>query len=248
MTVHQAADDADGRARNRRWVWWPASFLVFALALLAGHRDAIDAKLEGPYWIAVWALGLFYAIAAAVFASRYLRRTWRRWTVLRTKAHNHDKLDLDLKRWKVAAAEATVRAEDAERRVASWHLDTLEEGRRRLLTEARASLSQTSFSNLDCAEAGDELLIGARWTGDMPLVDARYVLRSTTLKDIKAVLELQAIGEDRTVVFRVDSVKSSTYRSSLISYAHGERAFPSEVEIVPRDEADLGKEALWPEN
>ncbi len=101
---------------------------------------------------------------------------------------------------------------------------------------------------MDCAEDGDLLLLGARWAGEQPLIDSRYVLRSRTLKDVKATLELQAIREDGIVVFRVHSVKSPTFRGTLTSQAQGSRTFPDDVEIVPRDELDFGKEAIWPEN
>lgn len=218
------------------------------MGLLAGHRDAVEGHLEGIYWTAVWSLGVFYAVAAIVFAVRYVHRLWQRWTILREKARDHDRIAANLDRWKVAAARATARADDAERRIATWNRDTLEEGRRRLLAELRAHSSETVFTKMDCGEDGHAVLIGAQWNGDIPPIDARYVLRSAILKDIKAVLELQAIRADRIVVFRVESVKSSAYRSSLISQAHGERAFPSDLEIVPREESDLGKEPLWPEN
>jgi hypothetical protein len=222
--------------------------VAFALALLAGYRDAVDAKVESLYWLAVWLLGSFYAVAAFVFFFRQARRLWQRWTIVRDKAREHDDLSSELERWKRAAAQATAHAEDAERLVATRHLDTLLEGRRRLLAEVRAFTTDTSFDSMECAVDDGVLLVGARWSGEAPTIDSRYVLRSITLKATKAVLEIVALREDRTVVFRVDSVISAEYRSLMISQARVAGAVPSGVEIVPRDEENFGREALWPEN
>lgn len=233
--------------RRPTWLWWPITFALAVGGALGFHNDAVEAKLEWLYWAAVWVVAAFYAVVALVYLVIFARRLWRRWTEVVEKARLHDEVAAELISWKTAAGEATARALDAEARVATWHLDGLKEGRRRLLGELRASAVRTAFRDVEVAIVGEVLVIGARWSGQLPEVDARYVMRSTTLKEHKAVLECLETRTNRTAVFRVSSVVSESYRSQLFARASAVGSVLTDVEIGPRVD-DLKEEPIWPEN
>lgn len=163
------------------------------------------------------------------------------------KSRQHDELKAELDTWQTAAGEATVRADEAEARVATWNLNSMREGRRRLLGELLASQARTTFRDIEVAVSDEDLIIGARSSGDLPDVAARYLLRSTTLKEPKAVLECVEIRANKTVVFRVLALVSETYRSHLVARASATGSVLTDVEISPRED-DLEEEPIWPEN
>jgi hypothetical protein len=268
-------DSAESRAERRGtrrlpgWLGWPITFGLAVAGAVGFYNDAITAKLEWLYWVLVLSLALFYFVVLAFYLTRLTRWLWRRWRVFAEKARQfddksrqldekakqfddksrkHDALQAELETWKAAAGEATARADDAEDRVKTWHLNSMREGRQRLLREMRASVGRTIFRKIEVAVAGDVLVIGAKWSGDPPNVDARYIMRSTTLKEPKAMLECVEIRENKTAVFRVSSSVSEIYKSNLVKQASTTESVLADVEIAPRVDDELEEEAIWPEN
>ncbi|BAJ76006.1 glycosyltransferase, probably [Microbacterium testaceum StLB037] len=244
--------DAPDHARPRRsplpkWLLWPITFGLAVAGAIGFYNDAVSAKLVWLYWAVVILVGAFYAIALVVYVIRFVRWGWRRWRDLAAKAKAHDALAVDLERWEKAAGAATARAEDAEKRLKTWHGDTLTEGRRRVLAEARAMSRAATFREIEVAVANGVLVIGAKWQSERPAVDSRYVLRSTTLNQVKAVLECIEIRENHVVVFQVASVVTDSYRADLLRRAGTTGSTLADVEITARADS-LEKEAIWPES
>jgi hypothetical protein len=222
------------------------SFVVTAGGALVLHHDAVETNTEWLYWSAVWVVAAFYAVVALVYFVRFIRWLWLRWAEFARKARAHDGIQAELARWRNAAGAETIRADDAEKRLKTWHRDTLGEGRRRVLAEVRAATARTTFHDIEVAVAKDVLVIGAKWSDEAPQIDSRYVLRSATLKQPKAVLECVEIRENGTVVFRVPSVASDSYRADLLARASATGSVLTDVEIAARTD-DLKEEAIWPE-
>lgn len=249
MTERQTGSGAASaiRARLPKGLLWPATFLIALGTAMSLHRDAVDTKLEWLFWLTVSALGLLYVIVGLIYLTRFLRSSWRRWTEFAEKARGYDGVSAAMARWEGAAGAATARAEDAEQRLKTWHRDTLVEGRRRLLAELEASSTRSTFGDIEVAVVDDVLVVGARWARQSPKTDTRYLMRSGTLRETKAVLEVVEIRQDRTVVFRVAAIASAEYRSSLVSRAQAAGSALANVEIVPRDK-NFEEEPVWPEN
>lgn len=235
------------RGPKRKWLGWPISFAVTLATAIGFHNDAVEAGLVGLYWISVILVAAFYALVTVVVLIRLTRRLLSRWTEFAMKARSYDALQAELESWKNSAGEATARADDATARLASWQLDNLNEGRRRVLAELQAATKETSFWDIEVAESSETLVVGARWHGQMPEIDSRYVIQSSTLNRHKAVLECLEVRENQRVVFRVSSVVSNAYRAQLIEVARATAGVLKDVEIAPRT-FDLEKEPIWPEN
>ena len=243
---------APTRARRDRgtfpkWLGWPVSFGLAIAGAVGFYNDAASAKLVWLYWTLVVLVAVFYAVVAVAYLIRFVRRGWRRWTDFAAKANAHDALVVDLERWEKAAGAATARAEDAEKRLKTWHHDALAEGRRRVLAEAKAATTVTRFDNIEVAVAEGVLVIGAKWENEPPVIESRYALRSATLNKVKAMLECIEIRENQVVVFRVASVISDGYRSDLVARAGTTGTALTDVEIAARTDA-LEEEAIWPES
>lgn len=248
MTDRAAPRRAHGkRSRRAAWIGWPASFALTVGAALTLHKEAVETKLEGLFWAAVFVVGGFYVVVAILYLPRLIRRGWRESVEFLRKARDHDRLQSELAGWKSAAGEATARADDAEARIATSRLAGLKEGRRRVIAELRASAVKTTFRNIEVGMVEGVLVIGAKWSGQVPEVDSRYVLRSVTLLEPKAVLECAELRENKTAVFRVSSVVSDSYRSQLVATASATGGILTDVEVAPRV-VDLEKEPIWPEN
>lgn len=230
-----------------KWIAWPVSAALAAGGALGFYNDAVEAKVEWLYWVVVLLVTAFYVVVAVIYVVRLTRWARRRWVAFANKARNHDALETELATWKISAGEATARAVDAEARLSTWHLDTLKEGRRRVLAEIRGLAARTEFHDIEVGVADEMLIVGARWSGEVPAIDSRYVIRSATLKQHKAVLECVEIRQNGTVVFRVPSVASDGYRSDLLARARATGGVLTDVEISPRTD-DLEEEAIWPEN
>lgn len=160
-------------------------------------------------------------------------------------------LEAKLERWKVAAGEAKAKADDLEERRQSWDLDNLQEGRRRAISElnSAAHADPPNFSDIDVGIVDDKLYLGATWSGALPILDGRYVVRSRTLGFYQAVVACVELRENKTAVFEVAAVKTPGYRESLIEKAASHDTMLASVEIVPRPLSDnLEEEPLWPEN
>lgn len=234
------------RGHPRRWLWWPISCALAVGGAIAFYNDAVTINVLWLYWLVVYVLVAFYAIAAGFYLFRLGKFVWRRWMALVNKARAHQEISDELARWKKAAAVATARAEDAEERLQTSHYDRLKEGRRRVLAELQAATASTTFKRIEVALSEDLLVIGAKWKNESPQIDARYVLQTKTLKETKAVLECVQLRQNGTALFRIAAVASESYRAALIARSHTGDVL-SDVEIVARTQ-DLKEEPIWPES
>lgn len=251
MTQHRIDKEVSNSEQKRspKWLFWPASFAVFCVTFAVAFPTAVEYGFGSLLLVVCIALAVFYGIFGLKFLIRIVGSGCRSWTVNISKVRAYDDLVVELTKWKAAAGEATARANDAEVRLATWDRSNLEEGRRRLTAEIAARETETLFGPIEWAEDGEALVCGAVWSGEMPMVDARYILRTKMMKRTKAVLAVQSIREDRTVIFSVESLVSVKYRSNLIDSTQSGKPSADDIEIVPRGEdQNLGKEALWPEN
>lgn len=261
MTDHHVDEEASQSGQNGRpkWLWRPASFVVFCLAFVSVYPIAAEYGFVLLFKIICGVLIVFYGIFFLIFLFRFVRALLRNWTgnkaklrdyeQLVKKVRDHVQLVDELAKWKNAAGKATARAADLEARLATWDRSNLEEGRRRLAGELAARGTKTSFGPIEWAEEDETLVCGAEWSGEIPTPRARYLLRSKTIKGTKAVLKVQAIKEDKTVLFSVESIVSEKYRANLVDSAQSGKPFVGDVEIVSReDDLEMEKEALWPEN